>query len=240
MPHTSERASAIAAVAGATGLVGQALVRQLAADGGWREVRALARRALVPELGVSNVVPIRIDYADLNATPDWTRGVDHLFCALGTTIRQAGSQAAFRQVDFEYALAFAKAGLAHGARHFLLVSALGADAESWVFYNRVKGELERAVSALGFRSVTIARPSLLLGERAERRIGEQLGKVVGVLVPGRWRPVPATRVAAALVAAAKRDVPGTEILDNRRLRATTLPRATDTPGPPSTRPAARR
>jgi uncharacterized protein YbjT (DUF2867 family) len=239
MPNDRKPAP-IAVVAGATGLVGQALVRQLAADGGWREVRVLVRRALPAESGAPNVIPVRIDYADLDATPDWARGVDHLFCALGTTIRQAGSQAAFRQVDFEYALAFAKAGLAHGARHFLLVSALGADAESRVFYNRVKGELERAVSALGFRSVTIARPSLLLGERAERRIGEQLGKLVGVLAPGRWRPVPATQVAAALVAAAKRDTPGKEILDNRQLRATTLPRTKDTPGPPSSRPAARR
>jgi uncharacterized protein YbjT (DUF2867 family) len=134
-------------------------------------------------------------------------------------MRQAGSAAAFRQVDVEYPLALARAALSSGARHFLLVSAVGAAPTARLFYNRVKGEIEAAVSTLGFRSVTIARPSLLLGPRTAPRLGEQVGKVLGILAPSRWRPVPAVRVAGALVQAAKRDAPGVRILENRDLLA---------------------
>jgi uncharacterized protein YbjT (DUF2867 family) len=208
---------AVAVIAGATGLVGGALVRRLAEDGAWREVRALVRQRLPPELAGPKVVPIEVDYARLEPPSPWA-AADHVFCALGTTMRQAGSREAFRQVDLEYPLALARAARAQGARHFLLVSSLGAAAGSRFFYNRVKGEVEQAVSALGFRSVTIARPSLLVGRRAEPRPGEQLGKLLGVLAPPSWRPVPATRVAEALVRAAKRDEPGIRILENRDLR----------------------
>ena len=211
-------AKAVAIVAGATGLVGQALVRQLAAESTWREVRALVRRALPPELAGPTVVSVQVDYARLEPPPLWA-AADHVFCALGTTMRQAGSAAAFRRVDFEYPVALARAAQAQGTRHFLLVTALGAAPASRVFYNRVKGEVEAAIAALGFRSVTIARPSLLLGQRTEPRLAEQLGKVLGVLAPPRWRPVPAARVARALVDAAKRDLPGIHILENRDLRA---------------------
>ena len=211
-------AEAIAIVAGATGLVGQELVRQLAADRTWREVRALVRRALPTESAGPPVVSVEVDYTRLEPPPAWS-AADHVFCALGTTMRQAGSPAAFRQVDFEYPLALARAAQSRGARHFLLVSAVGAAPTSRIFYNRVKGELEAAVTALGFRSVTIARPSLLLGPRREPRLGEQVGRILGVLAPPAWRPVPAGRVARALVGAAKRDAPGVHILENRQLRA---------------------
>jgi uncharacterized protein YbjT (DUF2867 family) len=211
-------ADAIAIVAGATGLVGQALVRQLAAESTWREVRALVRQALPPDLSGPTIVSVPVDYTRLDPPPLWATA-DHVFCALGTTMRQAGSAAAFRRVDFEYPVALARAAQAQGARHFLLVSAVGAASASRVFYNRVKGEVEAAIVGLGFRSVTIARPSLLLGQRAEFRLAEQLGKVLGVLAPARWKPVPATRVAGALVDAAKRDSPGIQILENPDLRA---------------------
>jgi uncharacterized protein YbjT (DUF2867 family) len=209
---------AVAVVAGATGLVGQALVRQLAADPQWREVRALVRRVPRPELDAPRVVTVEVDYRRLEPPPPWA-AADQAFCALGTTMRQAGSEAAFREVDLDYPLALARAALAQGTRHFLLVSAIGASLSSRVFYNRVKGEVETAVSALGFRSVTIARPSLLLGDRGEFRPLEQAGKVLGLFAPPRWRPVPAERVARALVAAAKLDAPGLHILENRDLLA---------------------
>jgi uncharacterized protein YbjT (DUF2867 family) len=211
-------ADAVAIVAGATGLVGRELVRQLAADRRWREVRALVRDSLPADLSGSTVVPVQVDYSRLEPPPGWATA-DHVFCALGTTMRQAGSAAAFRRVDFDYPVALARAALAGGARHFLLVSALGAAAASRVFYNRVKGEVEDAVAALGFQSVTIARPSLLVGRRTEPRLAEQLGKVIGMLAPPRWRPVPADRVARALVEAARRGEPGIHILENRDLRA---------------------
>jgi uncharacterized protein YbjT (DUF2867 family) len=211
-------ADAVAIVAGASGMVGQELVRQLTAERTWREVRALVRHALPPDLSGPKLVPVEVDYARLEPPPPWATA-SHVFCALGTTMRQAGSESAFRQVDFDYPVALAQATLARGARHFLLVTALGAAANSRVFYNQVKGEVEAAITALGFRSVTIARPSLLLGRRREPRLAEQLGRVVGVLAPPRWRPVSAARVARALVEAAKRDEPGVRILENRELRA---------------------
>jgi uncharacterized protein YbjT (DUF2867 family) len=211
-------AESVALVAGATGLVGQALVRQLAVDSAWSEVRALVRRALPADLSGPTVVPITLDYARLDPPPPWA-AADHVFCALGTTIRQAGSQEAFRQVDLEFPVALARAALARGARHFLLVSAIGASAESRVFYNRVKGEVEDAILGLGFRSVTIARPSLLLGPREKTRLGEQVAKLLGFLAPPRWKPVEATSVARALVDAARRDLPGIRVLENRELRA---------------------
>ena len=211
-------AEAIALVAGATGLVGQALVRQLAAERTWGEVRALVRGTLPPGLSGPTVVAVQVDYTHLEPPPLWA-AADHVFCALGTTMRQAGSAAAFRRVDFEYPLALARAAQGRGARHFLLVTALGAAPASRIFYNRVKGEIEAAITGLGFRSVTIARPSLLLGKRAKPRPAEQLGKVLGVLAPPPWRPVQATQVARALVEAAKRDWPGIHILENRDLRA---------------------
>jgi uncharacterized protein YbjT (DUF2867 family) len=216
--QTESFGEAVAVVAGATGLVGEVLVRQLAADPHWREVRALVRRTPDPELKGPAVVAVPVDYTRLEPAPAWA-AADQIFCALGTTMRQAGSEAAFRQVDFDYPLALAQAALARGTRHFLLVSAVGAAPRSRIFYNRVKGEVEAAISALGFRSVTIARPSLLLGPRKEHRPAEQLGKVLGIFAPARWKPVTAERVARALVAAAKRDLPGIHVLENPDLVA---------------------
>ncbi|HEU4474765.1 MAG TPA: NAD(P)H-binding protein [Gemmatimonadales bacterium] len=208
----------IAIVAGATGLVGRELVRQLGADQTWGEVRPLVRRQLPPELAGATVAPVQVDYDRLDPPPPWA-AADHVFCALGTTIRQAGSRAAFREVDLKYPVALARAALLLGARHFLLVSAVGAAPGSRVFYNRVKGEVEAAIAALGFRSVTIARPSLLLGSRPEPRVGEQVGKILGLLAPPRWRPVAGARVARALVDAAKADLAGLRVIENRDLRA---------------------
>ena len=208
----------VAIVAGATGLVGRELIRQLAADGHWREVRALVRRTLPAELSHPRVVSVLVDYDRLEPAPDWA-AADHVFCALGTTLRQAGSAEAFRRVDLEYAVALARAALAGGARHFLLVSAVGAERGSRFFYNRVKGEVEAAVAALGFRSVTVARPSLLIGPREVVRLGEQVGRIIGLVSPPRWRPVHGEQVARALVLAAKRDEPGDRYLENPELRA---------------------
>jgi uncharacterized protein YbjT (DUF2867 family) len=144
---------------------------------------------------------------------------DLVFSALGTTIAKARTRAVFRRVDFEYPLAIAKAARAQGARHFLFVSALGANPRSLFFYNRVKGELEEAILALGYPSVTIARPSLLVGERQEPRAGEEFVKRFARLAPSAWAPVRASQVAAALVRAAFEDRPGVQILDNKLLRS---------------------
>jgi uncharacterized protein YbjT (DUF2867 family) len=134
--------------------------------------------------------------------------VDEAYLALGTTIRQAGSRDAFRAVDFEASLAFARSARAAGARRLGVVSAMGADARSPIFYSRVKGELEEALVALGFEGLVIARPSLLVGDRAglgqPSRIGERVaavaGRLLGPLVPANHRPIAASDVADALLA----------------------------------------
>ncbi len=207
-------------MAGATGLVGRECVRVLSNDVTVALVRALVRHPLPPENVGARVRECRTDFDQLHNHQDWFQ-VDWVFCALGTTMRAAGSPEAFRRVDYEYPLAIAKLALSRGASHFLLVSAIGANPRSTFFYNRVKGELEDAVRALGYRSLTIARPSLLLGKRQEWRFGEELAKHLGWILPSRWRPVHASQVAAALVRAAHASVPGVQILENAALR--TLP-----------------
>jgi uncharacterized protein YbjT (DUF2867 family) len=203
-------------LAGATGLVGSHCLRRMLADDTF-DVIALVRRpdalAPAPRLDVHVV-----DFERLEAATHAVRECTAILCALGTTIRTAGSEAAFARVDHDYPLALARLGRQAGVPHFGLVSAVGADAASRVFYNRVKGEVERDVRALGYPSLAIARPSLLLGPREEFRPAEWLGRFVGVLAPSQWRPVHASQVAHALVARAAHGAPGVEILDNATLR----------------------
>ena len=190
------------ALAGATGLVGRELLAGLLADPSVTEVHALGRRPLAvqhPRL-TSHIV-------DFTALPDLPP-LDEVYLALGTTIAAAGSQEAFRAVDLDASLAVARAARAAGARRLGLVSAMGADAASRIFYNRVKGELENAVDALGFEALLIARPSLLLGDRAAlgqpprpgEKIGELLGSWLRPITPRTYRPIAAAAVARALLA----------------------------------------
>lgn len=204
-------------LAGATGLVGGEVLSQLLADSSVTEVIALVRRSLDRAAGARLRIAME-DFDHLEADPDLFR-VDQIFCALGTTIKKAGSQDAFRRVDFEYPLRIAELGIAGGARHFLLVSSLGASATSRVFYNRVKGELEDRIRALGFTSFTIARPSLLVGKREEFRLGELIGSKLSLVIPPRWKPVHARQVAAALTQAARLDVPGVRVIENPEIRS---------------------
>jgi uncharacterized protein YbjT (DUF2867 family) len=214
-------------LAGATGLVGQQALRQLLADPAVREVRALVRRELTPaqllgeaaaaQPGLSKLRICPVNFERLEAHTDLFK-VDWVLCALGTTIKQAGSQAAFRQVDFDYPLQVAQLAKAQGAQRFMLVSALGADARSRVFYSRVKGELEDAVQALGFAHVSVAQPSFLAGDRTEFRLGERIALALGWLMPERYKPVQAAQVAAGLIASIKAGKPGWHRLSNTVLR----------------------
>jgi uncharacterized protein YbjT (DUF2867 family) len=190
----------------------------LAADPDFGRVVVPTRRPLPREVAQGNVEPHVVAFDNLAAHAQLFR-VDQIICALGTTIKQAGTQEAFRVVDYHYPLTAARLGLANGTTHFLLVSSLGANAGSRVFYSRVKGELESAVLALPYRSVTIVRPSLLLGPRAEYRVGEQIARRLAFLVPAKYEPVDAHAVAAALVRAAKDDAPGRRIIESREIRA---------------------
>ena len=204
-------------LAGATGLVGRECLRLLLPDGDFGRIVVVARRPLSPDVRSPKLETHVLDFDQLNEHDQLFR-VDALICALGTTIRQAGSRTRFRTVDYEYPLALAKLGRANGCQHFLLVSSLGANPKSRVFYNRVKGEVEEAVRALGYPRVTIVRPSLLLGPRAQLRLGEEVAKRVtrwlGPMVPRPYRPVEARTVAATLVREAKERGPGVRVIES--------------------------
>ncbi len=150
--------------------------------------------------------------------------VQDVFCCLGTTIKTAGSQAAFRQVDFTYPTESARLAMQQGAAQFLLVSSLGADAKSSVFYNRTKGEVERAVAASDLSSVQIFRPSLLLGQRTEVRSGEviaeKVSRALSFLLIGplrKYRPIDARAVATAMITTAKQQLPGIHLYESDRI-----------------------
>ena len=200
-------------LAGATGLVGAQVLQRLLADPRCSGVVAPTRRALVrTEPKLLNPV---LDFAQL-ATVAQGWQVDAVICALGSTIKQAGSREAFQQIDHGYPLAIARAARANGCEVFALNSAAGANPRSLVFYSRVKGALEQDLRALGFASLTLVRPGLIGGERAERRAGEHLASVVlGALapvLPRAWRINPATRIADALVQAALDPQPGVRVV----------------------------
>jgi len=190
------------ALAGATGLVGRAILEGLLADASVAAVHALGRRE--PGLSHPKLIPHVVDFAALPPLPP----VDEVYLALGTTIKAAGSQSAFRAVDFDANLAVARAALAAGARRAGLVSAMGADANSRIFYNRVKGETEEALARLGFEGLVVARPSLLLGDRealgqpgrAAEKLATAAGRLLGPFIPANYRPIAAAHVARALLA----------------------------------------
>lgn len=195
-----------ALVVGGSGLVGRFCLQALLDDAAYESVISVGRRAVSdlthPKLQ-QKVLPLE-SIASLEL-----RRVHDVFCALGTTIRKAGSQQAFRQIDHELPLAVAKHALKFGAEQFVLVSSVGADSGSENFYLRTKGELEDAVKALPFWAVHLLRPSLLLGRRAESRPLESafigLGSLLQFLCVGPlrpYRPISAMAVGRAMVGAA--------------------------------------
>ena len=191
--------SRTALLAGATGLVGSHVLQLLLADGAWTRVVTIGRR-LIPQRH-DRLEQRIVDFASLTDLPH----IDDVFCCLGTTIKQAGSPEAFRRVDHDYVVALAQAGLHTGATQFLLVSAIGADPAARVFYSRVKGETEADVRKLLYRAIQILRPSLLLGERAEFRLGERIAMMAAPLLSWllvgrlrRYRPIQAAVVARAM------------------------------------------
>lgn len=203
---------------GATGLVGAQVLRRLLDDARCEAVVAPSRRPLdVVAPALLNPV---VDFAALPADAGWW-AVDAVICALGSTLRQAGSRAAFARIDHGYPLQVATLAQAHGAQAFVLNSAAGADPQSRIFYNQVKGELERDLRALGFASLTLVRPGLIGGERNEVRRGERLAlQVLGVLgpvLPRAWRINPATEIARALVEAALAPQPGEHVVASSAL-----------------------
>jgi uncharacterized protein YbjT (DUF2867 family) len=197
-------------LAGATGLVGAALLSRLLSDPYTAQVYALARKPLPTH---EKLTHCPADFNRLNRALAAVRpqAAPDVYCALGTTIKAAGSQSTFRRVDHDYVLALALWAVRAQARRFLLISSLGADAQSRNFYSRVKGETEAALRALPLRSLVVARPSLLDGHRREWRGGERLAlaltRPVRALIPAALRPIAAADVAAALWLAAREQTP---------------------------------
>ena len=189
------------ALAGATGLVGCEILRGLISEPSVAAIHVLGRRTVEALPKVTSHV---VDFRALPALPR----LDEVYLAIGTTIKSAGSQEAFRAVDFDTNLAVAKAALSAGARRAGLVSAMGANAKSRIFYSRVKGELEDALAALPFECLVIARPSMLSGDRESlgqpARSGEgialKVSRLLGPLVPKNYRSVAAADVAKSLLA----------------------------------------
>jgi uncharacterized protein YbjT (DUF2867 family) len=207
-----------AVVAGATGLVGGECLRLLLDDPRYERVVVITRRDIGPAAQCDKVRQVIVEFEQLGDKRTRLRG-DHVFCALGTTIRKAGSQDRFRQVDYEYPLRLAQITLRNGARHFSLVSALGASRSSPFFYSRVKGETEQGLREMGWPSVSILRPSVIAGDRAESRPLERLSEHLLRFAPGTWRPVPARDIAAAMIAAAQREAPGVTVVESREISA---------------------
>ncbi len=214
-----------ALLAGATGLVGSHVLELLLADAHWSRVVTVGRRTTSHHH--AKLEQRIADLGSLETASDLPH-VDDVFCCLGTTIKQAGSQPAFRLVDHAFVVGLARAGLRAGATQFLLVSAIGADPQSRVFYSRVKGETEAAIRTLPYQGIQIFRPSLLLGERPAFRLGERIAMLGAPALPAllfgrlrRYRPIHAATVARAMVTIAHEAPRGPNVFEYDAMRAST-------------------
>lgn len=200
-------------LAGATGLTGEHLLDRLLSEPTVSRLLAPTRRPLASHPHLENPVG---ELASL--LPNLSGRVDIAFCCLGTTIKQAGSQEAFRAVDLDLVVAFAARARALGARHLLVISAIGADPKSSVFYNRIKGEMEQALQDQDWPQLTIARPSLLVGSRPETRWAEQIAAPFAKLLPGKYGAIEVCSLARALWRLALEEQDGVRIVESDELR----------------------
>lgn len=212
-----------AIVFGTTGAVGQRLLPLLVASDAWANITVVTRRPL--NTGSNKVSEVICGAQTIDDHAHALAG-DTVFCCLGTTQKIAGSKARFREVDHEYILACARITHRQGARHFLLVSAMGADARSLNFYSQVKGETERDLRAVGFERLDILRPSLLVGDRGESRPLEALGGIVMTLMSPAmvgpfqpYRPIKIEQVARSMREIALREGAGTTVYPSDKLAA---------------------
>lgn len=205
-------------LAGGSGLVGTDVLARLLADARCSEVVALTRRAFAD--AHRKLREVVVDFDALSGDENvWQ--VDAVICALGSTMKQAGSRERFQRVDHAYPLAIARHARRHGARAYALNSAIGADAASRVFYTRTKGMLEDDLRAMDWPSLSIVRPGVIDGTRSESRPGEALmlmtTRVLSPVLPRQWRPSPVARIADALVEAALAPSPGVHVVEAAQL-----------------------
>ena len=200
-------------VAGASGLVGGELLRLLLADAAYEKVVSVGRRTIAATS--PKLTQVKVDFADVS-TFESLPSADVAFCCLGTTLKKAGSRDAFRAIDHDAVITFARAAHEAGAKVLVHVSSLGADRRSRAFYASVKGEVEEALTGLGFESVYALRPSILDGDRAESRPLERVGlafaRALGPVL-GKYRPTEATAVARTMVAKARAKEPGAHVVE---------------------------
>lgn len=211
--------SKTALIAGSTGLIGSQLLQMLLDSDRYSHVVALTRQDL--PLQHPKLTQLKIDFAKLGESLD-DFAADDIYCCLGTTIAKAGTKENFYQVDFYYPLLIAKSGKQRGAKQYILVSALGADKNSSIYYNQVKGDIEEAVTKEHFDALHIFRPSLLLGSRSEKRTGEDAAKIFykifGFLIPKKYKAIDSAKVARAMLHYAAQEQKGTHIHESKDLQ----------------------
>ncbi|MFU8860834.1 MAG: NAD-dependent epimerase/dehydratase family protein [Cyclonatronaceae bacterium] len=212
-----------ALIAGATGLTGSHVLKNLLNSSTYSRIITIGRRS--PEADHSKLTAYEGPFNRLEEILA-DDSIDDIYCCLGTTMKKAGSRPAFYKVDFEYVVNLAEYGVDNGAKQFILISSAGANSESSSFYIRVKGQVEKAVRILNFRGVHILRPSLLTGERDESRPGERIAewllRLAGPLMIGplqKYRPINARTVAAAMVSIGAADVPGVFFYESDEINA---------------------
>ena len=207
-----------ALVLGATGLIGNLLTHQLIDSLRYEKVKVLLRTPL--NWQHPRMQEVLFDFERPNGL---LTQADDIFCCLGTTMKKAGSKEAFKKVDYQYPLDIARRGLESGAKQFAIVTAMGADPDSSFFYNRVKGEVERDLTAMSFPTLLIFRPSLLLGNRSENRLGERLAegamRLFSPLIPAKYKGIEASKVANAMLTTAQQDLTGKHVYESDALQA---------------------
>ncbi|WP_421799226.1 NAD(P)H-binding protein [Haliscomenobacter sp.] len=202
-----------ATLIGATGLIGSQILQQLIDDADFRKIKVLVRRPF--KFVHPKIELIQLDFGDEVAYQAAIAGSDVVFCSVGTTLKQVNSDmVAYRKIDYDIPVNAARFCVATGCPKFLLVSSIGANSQSSNFYLKLKGEVEEKVGSLGIPSVAVFRPSMLLGERAEFRLGEKVGQalmgVLGFMIPKPYKAIDVKMVAKAMIAVAKKETPGLE------------------------------
>ncbi len=207
-----------AVIAGSTGLIGQELIKILSEDNRYDKILALTRKPKASDLPKVEYVVVDFDYLSIYQKEI---NADDAFCALGTTRQKAGSKEAFYKVDYTYVWEFGRIMAQNKAQSFTLVSSMGADKDSFFYYNEVKGKIENAISQLDFEKITIVRPSLLLGDRQEERFGEGIAqtfsKIFNPIIPAKYEGIEASQVAKAMIKAANNEKNDLEIIENDEL-----------------------